>query len=87
MRASIPMPLGPCTLAALPLKTEAIVRALRNERPIARRLMELGLVPGTRVSITRIAPLGDPLQLRVRNYALSIRRAEAISIDVEELPE
>lgn len=81
------MPLGSRTLAALPLRTVAVVRALRNERPIARRLMELGLVPGTRVSITRVAPLGDPLQLRVRNYALSIRRSEAISIDVEELSE
>lgn len=72
------------SLAALPLGTEAVVRSVQNARPIARRLMELGLVPGTRVSITRIAPLGDPLQLRVRNYALSIRRAEALAIEVEE---
>ena len=46
--------------------------------------MELGLVPGTRVSVTRVAPLGDPLELRLRNYALSIRRAEALSIEVDE---
>lgn len=43
----------------------------------------MGLVPGTPVTLTRIAPLGDPLELRVRNYALSIRRAEALAIEVE----
>jgi ferrous iron transport protein A len=78
------MAILPCSLAALPLNTNATVRTLNNERPVARRLMELGLVPGTRVSITRVAPLGDPLQLRLRNYALSIRRAEALAIEVDE---
>jgi len=60
------------------------VRNVRTARHIARRLMELGLVPGTRVSITRVAPLGDPLELRLRNYALSIRRSEALSIEIDE---
>jgi ferrous iron transport protein A len=72
------------SLAALPLGTEAIIRSVSTARHIARRLMELGLVPGTRVSVTRVAPLGDPLELRLRNYALSIRRAEALSIEVDE---
>ena len=72
------------SLAALPLGTEAIVRCVNSMRPIARRLMELGLVPGTRVQVTRVAPLGDPLELRLRNYSLSIRRAEALSIEVDE---
>ena len=58
--------------------------ASKSVRPIARRLMELGLVPGTKVSVTRVAPLGDPLELRLRNYALSIRRTEALSIEVDE---
>ena len=72
------------SLAALPLGTDAVVRRVRSPRPIARRLMELGLVPGTRVRVTRVAPLGDPLELRVREYALSIRRAEALSIEIDE---
>jgi Fe2+ transport system protein FeoA len=53
-------------------------------RSVARRLMELGLVPGTRVTLLRVAPFGDPLELRVRNYALSIRRSEALTIEVDE---
>jgi Fe2+ transport system protein FeoA len=72
------------SLAALPLGVQGTVRHLHSPRAIARRLMELGLVPGTRVSITRVAPLGDPLELRVRNYALSIRRAEALAIEIDE---
>jgi ferrous iron transport protein A len=72
------------SLAALPLGTDAVVRRVRSPRPIARRLMELGLVPGTLVRVTRVAPLGDPLELRVRDYALSIRRAEALSIEIDE---
>ena len=72
------------SLDQLPLGTQAIVRRVGSARPIARRLMELGLVPGTPVTVTRSAPLGDPLELRVRNYALSIRRSEALSIEVDE---
>ena len=78
------MPVTPRSLAALPLGAEAVVRRVWSVRPIARRLMELGLVPGTKVSVTRVAPLGDPLELRLRNYALSIRRTEALSIEVDE---
>lgn len=73
------------SLAQLPLGTSATVRRVSSRRPIARRLMELGLVPGTRVTVTRVAPLGDPLELRVRNYALSIRRTEALTIEVDEM--
>jgi len=47
-----------------------------------RRLMELGLVPGTRVEVVGIAPLGDPLELLVRGSSLSIRRAEAQGVSV-----
>ncbi len=74
------------SLATLPLGVHAVVRAVHSSRATARRLMELGLVPGTRVHVTRVAPLGDPLELHVRNYALSIRRADALSIEIDEPP-
>ena len=48
----------------------------------ARRLMELGLVPGTEVEVVRLAPLGDPVEVRIRQVHLSIRRAEAARIHV-----
>jgi len=49
-----------------------------------RRLMELGLVPGTRVELVRVAPLGDPVELLVRGASLSIRKAEAGEIEVAQ---
>ena len=43
----------------------------------------MGLLPGTEVVVTRVAPLGDPIELRVRDYALSIRRAEAAAVELD----
>jgi ferrous iron transport protein A len=74
---------APATLGALGLGARAVVRRLAMERPVARRLMELGLLPGTTVEVVRVAPLGDPLELRLRGYRLSIRRSEAIRVEVE----
>jgi ferrous iron transport protein A len=70
-------------LSELPLGTVAVVRKLRGEPSLRLRLMEMGLVPGTPVSVRRRAPLGDPLELSVRGYSLSIRGAEASQIQVE----
>lgn len=44
--------------------------------------MEMGLLPGTEVRVVRVAPLGDPLELRLRDYSLSVRRSEAAKIAV-----
>jgi len=49
---------------------------------MSRRLLELGLLPGTEVRVVRVAPLGDPLELRLRDYSLSVRRSEASKIGV-----
>ena len=61
----------------------AVVVSIAGPPAIARRLMELGLAPGTAVEVVRRAPLGDPLELRVRRVHLSIRRSEARHIHVE----
>ena len=73
----------PASLAALPLGGTATVAGVRGDRAVVRRLLEVGLVPGTQVTLRRVAPLGDPIELKVRNFALSIRRAEALGIDIE----
>lgn len=70
-------------LARVPVGSTAIVSKVSGTRPVVRRLLEMGLVPGTPVTVQREAPLGDPVELRVRNYALSIRRADAQKIEVE----
>lgn len=65
-----------------PGEAGVIVR-VDGEPAIARRLMELGLVPGTTVEVVRRAPLGDPLELRIRQIHLSIRLSEAAHVHVE----
>ena len=67
------------------IKTGQVVHVVRiaGQSSFRRRLMELGLVPGTRVELVRVAPLGDPVELLVRGASLSIRKAEASVIAVE----
>lgn len=59
-----------------------IIARLNGDPQITRRLMELGLVPGTPVELVRRAPLGDPIELAVRGVHLSLRRSEASHIHV-----
>lgn len=65
------------SLADLPLHHEAKILSVGGDRALRRRLMELGLVPGTPVKVVNVAPLGDPLELSVRGCRLSIRRRQA----------
>lgn len=71
------------SLADLPLHRAAIVREVSGGTAFRRRLLELGLVPGTQISIVTIAPLGDPLRISIRGGEWSIRRAEAAQIAVD----
>lgn len=70
------------SLVDLPLGQHAEIASIDCERGLSRRLMEMGLLPGTKIRVVRVAPLGDPIELRVRNYSLSVRRAEAAKIAV-----
>jgi ferrous iron transport protein A len=64
-------------LANLAKGGEGVVAAIEGSDAIALRLMEMGLVPGTAVVVVGAAPSGDPIEIKVRNYRLSIRLAEA----------
>ena len=70
------------TLAEIALGKTATVQAVDGPRAFRRRLLEMGLVPGTQVMIVSIAPLGDPLQIEVRGGQWSLRRTEAAQIQV-----
>jgi Fe2+ transport system protein FeoA len=71
------------TLDQLPLGKEAVITAVGGEGPLRCRLLDMGLIPKTRVRVEKVAPLGDPIELRVRDYALSLRKEDARSITVE----
>ena len=62
--------------------TPARVLAVKGTGAVTRRLMEMGVVPGAPVRVVKTAPLGDPLEVRVRNYHLALRRSEAQTISV-----
>jgi ferrous iron transport protein A len=70
-------------LAELGPGERARVLAVAGDVDAARRLMDLGLVRGTTVEVIRRAPLGDPLEVKLRGFMLTLRRAEAEHITVE----
>lgn len=72
----------PLSLNTLPIGVAARVVAVSGRDAVARRLMEMGVVPGAPVRVIKAAPLGDPIEVRVRNYHLALRRAEAQTITV-----
>ena len=71
------------TLDKLPLGQEAVITAVGGEGSLRCRLLDMGLIPKTRGRVEKIAPLGDPLELRVRGYSLSLRKEDAGKIEVE----
>jgi ferrous iron transport protein A len=73
----------PSSLAEIPLGRAARVTRVDGPRAFRRRLLEMGLVPGTEVKVITVAPLGDPMQIEVRGGQWSIRRNEAAQIAVD----
>jgi len=58
---------------------------LNGEGPVKRRIMDMGITKGVEITVRKVAPLGDPIELNVRGYELSIRKSDAALIDVEEI--
>jgi len=71
-------------LASLARGHVATITRVDGERLFRRRLLEIGLTPGTPVRVLSIAPLGDPIEIELRNSRLSIRRHEANRVEVAE---
>ena len=65
-----------------PGQTATIAR-INGAGPVKRRIMDMGLTKGTEVAVRKVAPLGDPIELTVRGYELSIRKDEAAAIEVK----
>lgn len=73
------------TLRELPLGKSAKVVKLTGEGAIKRRIMDMGITKGTELIVRKVAPLGDPIEITVRGYELSLRKAYAERIEVELL--
>jgi Fe2+ transport system protein FeoA len=70
------------TLDATPCGISARVLSVAGDGAVALRLMQMGVLPGVSVRVIKSAPLGDPIQVQVRNYDLALRRLEAQTITV-----
>lgn len=71
------------TLAEVKIGETVKVVKLKGEGAIKRRIMDMGITKGVEVYVRKVAPLGDPLELNVRGYELSLRKADAEMIEVE----
>ena len=78
------MPAATQPLASLPAGTKATVREIKVPPEQRGRLLEMGLLVGTAVELVRFAPLGDPVEIKVRGYHLSLRKHEAEQIWVQQ---
>ena len=71
------------TLKEVKVGEDAVVKRLHGEGATKRRIMDMGITKGTAVHVRKVAPLGDPIELTVRGYELSIRKADAEMVEVE----
>jgi len=71
------------TLKDVAVGQTAVIKRLHGEGALKRRIMDMGLTKGTEVYVRKVAPLGDPMELTVRGYELSVRKGDAELIEVE----
>ena len=71
------------TLKDVRVGETAVILRLHGEGALKRRIMDMGLTRGTEVFVRKVAPLGDPMELTVRGYELSVRKGDAELIEVE----
>ena len=71
------------TLNSLPVGKTAVIKSVGGEGPLRCRFLDMGLIPKTKVTVQKIAPMGDPIELQLRGYNLSIRNEDAMKIEIE----
>ena len=71
------------TLKDVKVGETAIVAKLHGEGPVKRRIMDMGITKGVDIFVRKVAPLGDPVEVTVRGYELSLRKADAEMVEVQ----
>lgn len=71
------------SLAELKPGEKGTITTVRGGGAVRRRILDMGVIPGTEVEVERAAPLGDPIEIKIKGYHLSLRRGEAADIYVE----
>jgi ferrous iron transport protein A len=70
------------TLKDAKIGQTVVVKKLNGEGAVKRRIMDMGITKGARIYVRKVAPLGDPIEVTVRDYELSLRKADAETIEV-----
>ena len=73
------------TLKDVKVGSTVTVKKLTGEGAVKRRIMDMGITKGVQIYVRKVAPLGDPVEITVRGYELSVRKADAEMIEVEEV--
>ena len=71
------------TLRDVPVGGTVKVLKIHGEGPVKRRIMDMGITKGMEIYVRKVAPLGDPMELNIRNYELSVRKQDAEMIEVD----
>lgn len=70
------------TLHQLPIGQSAIITKVGGEGELRYRFLDMGLIPKTKVTVTKVAPMGDPIEIRLRGYTLTLRVEDAKNIEI-----
>ncbi|MFA5036736.1 MAG: ferrous iron transport protein A [Candidatus Izemoplasmatales bacterium] len=73
------------TLDKAIINTDVVVSSITGEQALKRRLMDLGILPGVKIFVRKIAPLGDPIEITVKNTDLTLRKHDAKNVSVEPI--
>ncbi|MCR5160976.1 MAG: ferrous iron transport protein A [Lachnospiraceae bacterium] len=71
------------TLRDVSVGSTCVVKRLHGDGPVKRRIMDMGITKGVEIQVRKVAPLGDPMELNIRGYELSVRKGDAEMIEVE----
>ena len=72
------------TINDMKIGDSGVIAVVGGEGALRLRFLDMGLIPGTRVTLQKVAPMGDPIQIRLRGYELTIRREDAMQIELRE---
>lgn len=70
------------TLGELPIGKQAVIKSVGGEGALRCRFLDMGLIPKTRIEVRKVAPMGDPIEIRLRGYELTVRKDDAAEIEV-----
>lgn len=75
------------TLKELKVGNNAVIKSVGGEGALRQHFLDMGMIPGAEVTVVKLAPMGDPMELQIHGYELTLRLSEAAQIEIEEIKE